>query len=326
VKRIHLLAIVTAAAALALSGCAAAPPVVGATPSAEANSALIETQAQAIVDDTFTVLAAADSARDASLLDARFEGDAVAVRAAEYAVAAAVSDAPPSDLPSDVQGLYVSNSVTWPRVLAAVSEPPTDDLTPVVYLWVQDSVETPYTLRAWAHMIPGATLPAMAGAVDGASQLALGEQGVDPSPRAALESYMEFLRQGSDSDLASQFEADSYSQQLFAARSTLSAAATSASGAYVDTVQPDLTDTYVLSTSDGGALVFAPVQISSSFSVSGATLKVSERDAPLVNGTVTERATYTYRDFLVMSVPAPSLTQLPAVVAAEHHLVTVKPE
>lgn len=325
-KRLTLLAIAATTAALALSGCAAAPPIVGVTPSPEANAALIESQAQSIVDDTFTVLAAADKARDSSLLDARFEGDAVSVRAAEYAVVAAVGDATPADLPASVQGIYVSNTDVWPRVLAAVSETPTDGLTPVVYLWVQDAVEDPYTLRAWAHMIPGATLPAMAGAVDGASQLALGEQGVDPSPRAALETYVEFLRQGADSDLAAQFAPDSYSQQLFAARSSLSEAAASAGGAYVDTVQPDFTNTYALSTSDGGALVFAPVQISSSFSVSGATLKVSDRDAPLVVGSVIDRATYAYRDFVVLSVPAPSLNQLPAVVAAEHHLVTVKPE
>lgn len=324
--RATFVAVAAATAVLALSACAAEPPVVSVAPSPPAKAALLESQAQAIIDDTFTVLAAADRKNDAALLDARFEGDAKAVRAAEYAVAAAVAEAPPSNLPSELQGIYVSNSESWPRVLAAVSESPTDELTPVVYLWVQDSIEDPYTLRAWAHMIPGATLPAMAGAVDGASPLPLGEKGVDPSPRAALESYVEFLRQGADSELAAQFAEDSYAQQLFAARAALASAAGAAGGAYVDTIQPDFTGTYVLSTADGGALVFAPVQISSSFSVTGATLKVSDHDAPLVQGAVVDRATYTYRDFVVLSVPSPELDQLPGVVAAEHHLVTVKPE
>jgi hypothetical protein len=318
--------VVAIAAVLTLSACAAEPPVVGATPSPQAKAALLDSQAQAIVDDTFTVLAAADRAKDASLLDARFEGDAKAVRTAEYAVAAAVAEASPSDLPAEVQGIYVSNSEAWPRVLAAVSESPSDELTPVVYLWIQDSVHEPYTLRAWAHMIPGATLPAMPGAVDGASPLALGEKGVDPSPRAALENYLEFLRQGADSELAAGFAEDTYAQQLFAARTALAGAAAAAGGAYVDTIQADFAGTYVLSTADGGALVFAPVQISSSFSVTGATLKVSDHDAPLVQGSIVDRATYTYRDFVVLSVPPPELDQLPGVVAAEHHLVTVKPE
>lgn len=325
-RRIPLVSAALIAATLSLSACAAEPPIAGATPSPAAKAALLDTQAQAIIDDTFTVLVAADKAQDATLLDARFEGDAVAVRAAEYAVAKAVADAPASDLPSGVQGVYVSNSETWPRVLAAVSEPPSDGLTPVVYLWIQDSIQAPYTLRAWAHMIPGATLPAMAGAVDGATQLPLGETGVDPSPRAALENYVEFLRQGADSKLAADFTPDSYSQQLFAARTALASAAASAGGAYVDTIQPDLTNTYVLSTSDGGALVFAPLQISSSFSVSGATLRVSDRDAPLVQGSIVDKATYSYRDFVVLSVPAPGPNQIPSVAAAEHHLVSVKPE
>ncbi len=324
-RRTLVLAAVVAAA-LSLSACAAEPPITGATPSPVADAALIDTQAQAIIDDSFTVLAAADRRQDSTLLEARFAGDAVAVRAAEYAVAKVVADAPASDLPSGVQGVYVSSAEIWPRVLAAVSEPPSDDLTPVVYLWIQDSVRDPYTLRAWAHMIPGATLPAMAGPVDGATQLSLGEQGVDPSPRKALETYIEFLRQGAGSELAVGFAPDSYSQQLFTARTALSQAAAAAGGAYVDTIQPDLKNTYVLSTADGGALLFAPLQISSSFSVSGATLRVSERDAPLVQGSVVDKATYLYRDFVVLSVPAPGQNQIPAAVAAEHHLVSVKPE
>lgn len=325
-RRPILASAVLIASVLALAACAGEPPVVGATPSPAAKAALIDSQAKAVIDDTFTVLSAADRKHDAALLDARFEGDALAVRAAEYAVAVAVADAPPSDLPSGMQGVYVSNAESWPRVLAAVSESPADDLTPVVYLWVQDSIQDPYTVRAWAHMIPGATLPAMAGAVDGATQLSLGEHGVDPSPLTALENYVEYLRQGAGSELAADFAPDSYATQLFAARTALAGAAASAGGAYVDTIQPDLNNTYVLSTSDGGALVFAPVQVTSSFSVSGATLKVSDRDAPLVQGSVVDKATYTYRDFVVLSVPAPGLDQLPAVVAAEHHLVTVKSE
>src|SRR5664279_3759836 len=106
-RRSTLVSAVLIAATLSLSACAANPPVVVATPSPAAKAALLDTQAKAIIDDTFTVLAAADKAQDASLLDARFEGDAVAVRAAEYAVAKAVSDAPASNLPSEVQGVYV---------------------------------------------------------------------------------------------------------------------------------------------------------------------------------------------------------------------------
>ena len=320
------LIVVGAAAALVLSGCAADPPAVETTPTAATRAALDETMASAIVEDTFATLAKADRAKDASLLAPRIGGDAALVRSAEYAVSAAVAEESPAMLPSSMQRIYVSNATTWPRVLVAVSAPPADNLTPVIYVWVQDDVGSPYQMRGWAHMIPGATVPAMPGDVDGATQLPLGESGVSPSPRAALESYLEYLRQGPGSDVAASFEKDTYAQQLFTARESLSAAASQAGGAYVDTVQPDLGNTFVLSTGDGGALVIAPVVISSSFSVSGATLTLSQHDAPLLDGSLSTKVTYTYRDLVVLSVPAPGKGQLPGVVAAEHHLVSVRPE
>ncbi len=318
--------ILSAVAALALAACAAEPPVVTETPATVARAALDSTKAQEIVGDTFATLSAADASGDAQLLTQRVEGDAAAVRAAQYRVTSQVAEATLEVLPDDMQRIYVSNSDTWPRIMAAVSVPPDESLTPIVYLWVQESVQDNYELRGWAHMIPGATLPAMPGDVDGATQLPLGETGVDPSPRAALEGYLEYLRQGAASELAGSYAEDSYAAQLFAARDSLAAAAQNAGGAYVDTVQPDMENTFVLSTSDGGALVFAPVRITSSFSVSGATLKVPGNDAALVDGDISTKATYTYQDLVVLSVPAPQFNQLPAVVAAEHHLVTIRPE
>ncbi|WP_291377501.1 hypothetical protein [Demequina sp.] len=312
-------------AVLALAGCAAAPPVPGATPSLEAEAALTEPQAAAIIESTFAELSAADAAKDPELFAPRFAADAALVRGAEYTVAGKVAEAPVSVLPEQMQGIYVSRSETWPRMFAAVSEPPEGELTPVVYLWVQESVEQPYRLVAWAHMIPGAVLPAMPGQINGAEPLALGEEGIDPSPRKALEDYVEYLRQGADSELAAAFAPDSYSEQLFGARAALSKAAKGASGAYVDTVQPDFASTFALATSDGGALIFAPIEIASSFKVKDATLKLSARDAPLLQGTAKDTVTYNYRDFVVLSVPPPGQEELPGVVAAEHHLVSIKP-
>ena len=166
--------IAATAAAMLLAGCASAPPVTGATPSLEAEASLIDTQAASVIDATFAELDAADAAKDADLFESRVAGDAALVREAEYTVAKKVDDASRATLPSTMQGVYVSRSDTWPRMMAAVSEPPADDLTPVVYLWVQESVQEPYQLVAWAHMIPGAVLPAMPGQVNGAEPLSLG--------------------------------------------------------------------------------------------------------------------------------------------------------
>src|SRR5660398_275770 len=128
-----------------------------------------------VVATTTALLLAGCAAKNQDLFVSRVAGNAALVRMAEYAVAKAVPEEPVSDLPSKMQGVYVSRSESWPRMLAAVSEPPADDLTPLVYLWVQESVDDPYRLVAWAHMIPGAVLPAMPGEVNGAAPLPLGE-------------------------------------------------------------------------------------------------------------------------------------------------------
>ena len=65
--------------------------------------------------------------------------------------------------------------------------------------------------------------------------------------------------------------------------------------------------------------------IRDSFSVKDATLKLSARDAPLLSGAATEQVTYNYRDFVVLLVPPPGQDQLPAVIAAEHHIISITP-
>lgn len=314
------------AGALLLTACAPDPGPVPPAPALEAQAAVTEERAQVIIDATFDQLALADKNVAAADLAPRWAADALTVRTAQYTILGAVPEAGLPALPSAMQRVYVTGTETWPRVMAAVSEVPSETETPVVYLWVQENADEPYKVVAWAHMIPGATLPAMPGPADGAVQLTLDEAGVEPTPNEVLTTYLEYLRQGSGSELAASFAPDSYAAQLFAARESLTAAAATASGAYVDTIQPDLEHTYVVSTQDGGALIFAPVQIDSSFSVSGATLTVSGTDAPLQTGSVSTRATYVYRDFVVIAVPPPGQGALPAVVAAQHHLVSIKPE
>ena len=319
------LLVIAAATSIVLAGCAAAPPVAESTPALQAQAAVLEPQAQDIIDETFAALAAADAALDPALLAPRIGDHAAQVRAAEYAVTKATGAAL-EVLPAEMQRIYVSQELTFPRVMAAVSVAPSDTLTPVVYMWVQDSIDAPYQLRGRAHMIPGATLPAMPGTVDGATQLPLGDASVPGTPRAVLEAYLEYLRQGATSELAASFAPDSYSTQLFAARDTLAAAAAAASGGYVDTIQPHLDGAMVLTSTDGGSLVFVPVLISSSFSVNGATLTVAANDAPLLSGAASTKVTYDYRDLVVIALPTAGSGALPAVVAADHHLVGLRPE
>jgi hypothetical protein len=283
----------------------------------------VEIQSDRILDATYAELAAADAAKDADLFVDRIGSDAAKVREAEYKQASAKDGPTPAELPRGQQAVYVSGAETWPRVMVAVSDQPSDELTPVVALWVQDDVSSDYQLRAYAHMVPGATMPAMPGPTTGATQLPLGDEVVDPSPRTALEQYLELLRQGPSSELNDAFAPDTYRERLFAARGVLSKAAKDADGQYIDTIQSSIDTTYAMATADGGALVFAPVKVDSAFSVKNAKVSVPAADKPLVSGTLKAKVTHHYVDFIVMYVPGPATDSLPAVVAADHHLVRV---
>ncbi len=316
---------VGAAALLTLAACVPAPPEVGTAPPIARQANLIDSQAQAIIADTMAHLAAADAALDVSQAGDRIAGDALAVRTAQLTVAAAVPEKAPDVLPVQQQAIYVSAADTWPRVLAAVSVEPDENTTPVVTLWVQDSIDTPYSLRGWAHMIPGASMPAMPTDVTGAQQLPWDTTESTPTPQEAVEGYLDFLRQGAASELASRYGTDSYAALLFTARDTLTAAAATANGTYLDTIESDAGQTYVLATADGGVLIFAPVAITSSLAVTNAKVSIKDADAALVDGTLESTVTHRYRDLVVLHIPAAGTGVLPTVVAADHHLVSVAP-
>lgn len=312
--------------ALALSGCVAPPPSPGPAPQMARDAALLNAQAEAVTADTFAQLALADDALDASKLGNRIAGDALLVRTAQYKVASSVPESRPDVLPTEMQAVYVSGENSWPRMLASVSAQPGDNLTPVVSLWLQDDIASPYSLRAWAHMIPGASMPSMPSDVTGAAQLELSDATVTPTAQEAIEQYVEFLRAGKGSELAASFTEDTYAERIFAAREVLSAAAAGAGGAYSDTIEADLENTYVFSTADGGALVFAPLTITSAFSVTNAKVSVPAADQALVEGTLNDKVTHHYRDLIVMYIPGPGAGgSLPGLVAADHHLVKVTP-
>lgn len=325
-KRV-ILAAAAAAALVTLTGCTPPVPQVSAAPSPSEAAAVVDSQAQRILPETFSQIAAADAAKDASLLTNRVGGDAKIVRAAEYKQQAADAKLVPDVIPSDTQAVYVSAADTWPRVLVAVTEQPAENVTPVVMLWVQDGVDDDYQLRGWAHMIPGATLPAMAGPATGAAQLALDDPDMNPTPGAVFDDYVTLLQTGASSPLNDDFAPDTYREQLFTARTVLTKAAKKAKGTYTDVITSDKEGTYVLQTADGGALIFSPVGVQSTFTVKGAKVSIPPADkALLTGGKLTTKVVHTYRDMIVLYIPGPALGSNPGVVAADHNLVKVSPK
>lgn len=325
-NRVAVVSIAAVGSITLLAGCTPAVPVSGVASPLEVTAALTEGQQARVLEETFAVLAAADKDKSTDEFDVRIGGDAKVVRAAEYKQQSADDGPTPTVLPEDMQAVYVSSAEVWPRVMVGVSEQPSEDLTPVVSVWVQDDVDTPYQMRSWAHMIPGATLPAMPGPTVGADELTTTDDVAGTTAQAVMDDYMKLLKDGKGSDLNDTFAEDSYREQLFTARTALTKTAKTADGKYADTISLTDDDIYVLATAEGGALVFAPVRISSSLTVKDAKVSVSAVDKPLVDGKLVDEVTHEYRDLVVMYIPAEGSEELPTVVAADHHLIRVSPD
>jgi len=314
-----------AVASFALAGCTPEVPALPTVTPPVESAALIPGQAEPIMAETFLQILAADQARDASLLSNRVAPDIGTLRAAQYTVADATDDYQLPALPGDIQVYYTSATAEWPRLLVGVSKQPAESVTPVVYVWVQDSVGADYELRHFAHMIPGAVLPAMPGASVGADRADLDDaEGLATTPRAAMSDYVNLLRAGTTEEPGDAFESDSYREQLFATRQTLTTAAEDVKGTYLDTVSWDTESTFVLRTADGGVLVFARITMDSTFAVPNSTLSVPAGDAALLgDAKLGDTVTHEYWDYIVLHVPASGGTAKPSVVAGEHGLVAV---
>ena len=310
--------------AVVLSGCIAdvPAPVTSAPPMAEA-AALLEAQSTAVIDETMEEIAAADAAADAELLTTRVGGDFATLRDIEYLLAEEDDGPDLTPWPTELQAVYVPGATSWPRTLVAVTEQASEDATPVVLLWVQESIADDYELRNWAHMIPGATMPAMPGTVTGAEQFHITTNVFSPTPEQALTDYATLLEEGPDSDLNDAFGEESYRDRLFTARETLTEAAEDADGEYTVTAEVDFDAAYAMGSATGGVLVFAPLTVSSTFTVEGATVSVPDGDEQLLDGELDDTVAHTYLDFVVMYIPGPEDEGLPTVVAAEHTLINV---
>ncbi len=310
---------VLAASALALSGCEIPLPVPSVTPSFSNPGAVLEGQSTAIISDTLAELEAADAAKKTEVAALRVGGDAAAVRAASYLVAAAGGSAP-DVIPSDILAVYGPVASDWPRSMLVITAPPDATLTPLVLMWVQDDARSAYQLREWAHMLPGAVIPAMPNQAVGFSSVPLDAEGFSLTPQEAIDAYVDVLTKGEPEEAT--FAPDAYRERMFSSRAALAAAAAGRAGTYEDKISARSDEALAVVTAEGGLLVFVPVTVTSVFTVPGAQLSLPASDKALLEGALSDRVVHHYRDFVVLSVPQDS-SLLPSVVAADHHLVDV---
>ena len=168
-------------------------------------------QIQRIVADISATTAKADAAKDAKLLGTRFQGAALELRVANYAITTADAAQPAlAAIPAGpVKVTLPQQTDTWPRTVFAVIQDDQDSTTPPLALFLeQEDPRSNYKVSYAVTLEPSAVLPKVAPAALGTSRLADDSPVLRLSPEELALGYADILEKDVDSDAYLDFEAD----------------------------------------------------------------------------------------------------------------------
>lgn len=314
-------------AGLVLTGCSAELPQPVAPPApAVPPPATTLDQSQHVLQEVGEVLATADAALAAAELAPRVSGPALAARTAEYAVATATANSQPvTPLPVEPQTIVVPSTTDWPRTQVVVTEQPDDLTSPRLLVLRQESPRAPYTLWAWARLLPGAQTPPTANPETGSPPLAADATGLVATPADVVTQYADVLTNGDASAFAASFATpDPYRERLATERARFQRLATDASGSFTETFAAVPDQVVAHETADGGALVVAGMTASSNLTISGASLTVPAEFAAVSGGTLPPNGILRnglavgYTDVVAFYVPPAEAAAPIQVLGAEH--------
>ncbi|WP_298993277.1 hypothetical protein [uncultured Pseudokineococcus sp.] len=173
-------------------------------------------QLEQVHADVAETVAGADAARDATLLDPLVTGAAAEVRAARYRLQELVPDAP-APVPVEADALRdvvpavgvpgaeegeaperapspADAAATFPRTWATITGP---QAQPQLAVLVQEDVRSPYRVVTTTGLLPGAVVPPVATAEQGAPPVdPASAEGLVLSPQDAVARYAEALSAG----------------------------------------------------------------------------------------------------------------------------------
>lgn len=312
--------------ALALGGCSAdywpdlipqSTPSAAPTSAADIDSdleppAVTDRQAERIVERISAVAVEADAARDATLIATRFDGPALALRVADYAIRGADSTIPalPAIPSGPLKVVLPQQREGWPRtVLAVIQNDDDETIAPLALFLIQDSARAEYKVHYAMTLEPAAVLPDSAPSSVGTARLGQDIDLLAMRPSELALAYGDILMKDAESEFYDAFEAEGDSLRAAvgleaknALRATLPTTASMSFSQAVGSGQ-----TIALATNDAGALVavnlnetttVAPVEAGAAINTSGAVKALSGV------GVSTKGVQATYGDQLLFYVPS----------------------
>ncbi|MBP1241426.1 hypothetical protein ABID92_000745 [Frigoribacterium sp. PvP120] len=281
-RRLVAVVPVVLVSSLALAGCTADywPSAVGgagdgstptptatATPGAEGDDegtelqppVVTEAQAERIVARVAAAASAADAALDATAAAERFVGPALEQREANYQIRAKdAAAAGPIGVPSGELTLTLPQQAdTWPRTLFTVVQDADASKAPIALTLVQETARDPYKVEYLQALEAQATLPTVAPASLGAARLAPDVKLLTLRPDQLAEAYGDILRNGDESQYASQFQAegDTLRDKIGKAYKDAKRASLPTTASIDYTSTPDAETPVAFASNDAGAIV-----------------------------------------------------------------------
>lgn len=310
---------------LALSGCGTFGTVSGSTPSPTPSTAeqagvdvpppaVTVRQIERIVADVATVAATADAKLDKTLIATRFEGPALQLRLADYAIrsADAAIAAVPAIPTGAVEVTLPQQTDSWPRtVFVVVKDAKDEKVAPVGLFLVQDDPRSQYKVNYAVTLEPSAEIPPLAPAIVGAARLDPGVSLFAMAPEDIAAAYGDILLTDKASPSYAKFDVtkDSLLKAVGLDYKNAQKAQLSTTAALSYSAAAGPGDTIVLATNDSGALVavnlnettvVAPVETGAAVNPSGAVKALS------AIGVTVKGIQAVYGDQLLFYVPSAS--------------------
>ncbi|WP_199423707.1 hypothetical protein [Actinotalea solisilvae] len=318
-------AAVLAATALVLAACSTPlpEPQPDAVPAALPPAVTTE-QVEDVMADLSTVLAEADAATEATLLDPRVTGPAREIRAVEYLLARAGDPAALTPVPAAAQTVVAPTTDTWPRTVMVVTEPPADLQPPLLLTLVQDAPREQYRLWSWARLFPGVEMPATAQPEVGSAPLAVDADTLAVPPAEVVTRYVDLLTNGTASPYLGTFSDDPLRAGIAGTR-TAFAGVVGANGTLTETYAPLDSGPYAIATADGGAIVVGGFRTVTTISLSDSTLTLGDQTAALLGtSTVASNLVIGWLSVVAFAVPPEGSTEPVRVLGGEHSRIQVQ--
>ncbi len=291
---------------LLLSGCSAAGGLVGVhepSGSSASGPALEPQQARAIVGRVLTTATAADTSRSSATAAQAYDGLALQMMAAAYQVDTAQgTTVPPRPTSQTRPGVMLTRGAAYPRFFFTVL-PGNSTQPPVVSLLTATNASSAYRIAGSVLLLRGARLPQVADVSEGSPVLAPDTSGLALPPEAVGSSYAAVLNTGSSAPQAAKFRTDSFQSQVQQAAAA-QRSGVARFGSYMQTHEAVPGATVAIRTSDGGALVFAALRRTSTFTARPGNVATLPADVRVLTGEVQASSfTSTAAELLLFSVP-----------------------